>query len=63
MTHCRIEDASIQARRRSALAGRCARLFIVREHRVRIATASGEVIGPKQVSFLLGVSRAGDDLE
>ncbi|CAK0894072.1 unnamed protein product [Prorocentrum cordatum] len=63
MAYCHIGDVSIQAWHKSALTGRYARLFITRDHHVRIATASGEVIGPKQVAFLPGVARVGVDLE
>ncbi|CAK0831136.1 unnamed protein product [Prorocentrum cordatum] len=49
--------------RKSALTGSYTRLFITGGHHVRIAAASGEVIGPKQVAFLLGVARVGVDLE
>ncbi|CAK0853001.1 unnamed protein product [Prorocentrum cordatum] len=63
MAYCHIGDASIQARRKSALTGSYTRLFITRDHHVRIATASGEVIGPKQLAFLPGVARVGVDLE
>eukprot|EP00959_Pyramimonas_sp_CCMP1952_P288085 6024503-Pyramimonas_sp.AAC.1 len=63
MAYCHIGDVSIQVWRKSALTGSCARLFITRDRRVRIATASGEVIRPKQVAFLPGVARVGVDLE